>query len=87
MNKDIVLSFNQVSKKFSRNLKRSLYYGVKDLLGEIFLNDSKRGELRPQEFWALKNISFDLKKGESIGIVGHNGAGNDADHKIGRAHV
>ncbi len=82
MNKDIVLSFNQVSKKFSRNLKRSLYYGVKDLLGEIFLNDSKRGELRPQEFWALKNISFDLKKGESIGIVGHNGAGKTTTLKL-----
>lgn len=31
--------------------------------------------LRPTEFWALQNVSFELKKGECLGVVGHNGAG------------
>lgn len=82
MSQEIVLSFKNVSKKFSRSLKRSLFYGVKDLFGEIFVLDKDRGSLRPQEFWALNDINFDLKKGESIGIVGHNGAGKTTTLKL-----
>lgn len=82
MSQEIVLSFSNVSKKFSRSLKRSLFYGVMDLLGEITISDKNRGILRSQEFWALNNINFELKKGESIGIVGHNGAGKTTTLKL-----
>ena len=72
---DTVISVNNVSKKFCRSLKRSLFYGLTDILTELSGNDRKSHQLRKNEFWALKDVNLKLKKGESIGLVGANGAG------------
>ncbi len=75
-NESIVLSVNNVSKKFCRDLKQSLFYGVQDILSELSaVRGGDNSRLRKKEFWALQNISFDLKKGEAIALVGRNGSG------------
>jgi lipopolysaccharide transport system ATP-binding protein len=63
-----------VSKKFCKSLKRSLLYGAKDVWTELS-GGGKHDDLREGEFWAVKDISFELKRGECLGLIGHNGAG------------
>lgn len=43
---------------------------------------SKNGFRKPQELWALKDISFDLMRGDALGIIGPNGAGKTTILKI-----
>jgi lipopolysaccharide transport system ATP-binding protein len=71
----IVLSVRGVSKKFCRSLKQSLFYGLQDIASELTGIRKSQAELRPNEFWALKDVSFTLKRGEAVGLVGANGSG------------
>ncbi|WP_424356073.1 ABC transporter ATP-binding protein [Methanobacterium sp. MBAC-LM] len=66
--KDVGMQFNLSQEKVD-NIKE---YAIKLLKRQLMF----------QEFWALKNISFEVKKGDRVGVIGLNGAGKSTLLKI-----
>lgn len=64
-----------LSKKFCRNLRRSLRYGIQDITREVLCRTQHAERLRSEEFWALRDVSFSLFPGDALGLLGRNGAG------------
>jgi lipopolysaccharide transport system ATP-binding protein len=79
---DIALRMEQVYKKFR---KGEVYNSLRDLLpaltGSMF-RQQELSERDQREFWALQDISFEVKRGEALGIIGRNGAGKSTVLKI-----
>lgn len=75
MNDKVILKAENVSKKFTRSLRRSMYYGAKDVVKSMLGMKIRTDMLRPDEFWAADGITFELKQGESLGVIGENGSG------------
>ncbi|MBU3641079.1 ABC transporter ATP-binding protein [Polynucleobacter sp. Fuers-14] len=74
MSSDIAIKVENLSKcyqiyeKPQDRLKQSIYSRVRKFLGRHPKNYFR-------EFWALREISFEVKKGETVGIIGRNGSG------------
>lgn len=72
---DPVVEVKHASKRFCRDLKLSLWYGVKDIATGLCGRSTGGTELRFGEFWAVNDVSFELRRGECLGLIGANGAG------------
>jgi ABC-type polysaccharide/polyol phosphate transport system ATPase subunit len=74
MTSDVAIRFDDVSKRFRKGERfDSLRDLVPHALRRIAGRATPRAEAR--EFWALRHIDLEIRQGESVAVIGHNGAG------------
>ena len=68
---DVVLEARGLYKKFK---KGEIHSSLRDLIPAL-LKHAVTGGLGREEFWALRDVNFQVERGEAFGVIGHNGAG------------
>ena len=72
-----MIKLDKVSMRFNLGIEKN--FSFKEAFIRFFQFKKKK---KKEDFWALKNISFEVKKGEVVGLIGSNGAGKSTMLKV-----
>ena len=89
---DTIISIDNLGKRYRLGQGNGRYIALRDVLTDkakaLFRRngsrESKVENRESREIWALRNVSFEVKRGEVIGIIGRNGAGRPAPASVSR---
>src|SRR5205814_10721367 len=86
---DAIITVENLGKKYSlRHQRNERYTALRDVIAEKalgFFKNLKSGNgvsVSKEDFWALKDVSFEGQRGEVVGTIGRNGAGRSTLLKI-----